>query len=444
MTDATHHGPFLKNEQFEQRVLTLLADGNVEAACQMIAVAAERAASSGAFLGQKIYFPSLDNMVEQISRALVDNSVDRSSAGGRRIPVIIATELYVAGGHSRIVEDLVSMLPGAIVIITNFFPQRTSNPVLAPHAIGRMPVLSLPADTACGNIVRLHDLCANLASHVYLLTHHHDVVALAATAGGLACPVYFIHHSDHRPALGNTIKGVMHVDLVPHMQRFCTQHLDRPVQYWPMGIHDRGAKQFIYPLAFPATASAATWFKFAWQGEISYPAIVVDLLRSGVVRHYHFGELPPEKLKAIHNALTTNKIATDRFVYVGTVKSLWEELLKLPISVFVGSSPLHGLRTAMEVQGAGIPFCPYRQKAQTLMDESGNFDPATPTWENRAELLSCVALAFKHHKAAARRARSQYEEFFTLARMKAAIDHSHRSYQSEVEHAFPRERGENV
>lgn len=431
MAQAPSDTPFLRNRVLEATISSLVQAGNFERAFQIIAIEMERAASNDAFLARQIYVPGLDSMIEQISRGLAGAS-GRQTATALRMPVIVATAIQAEGGHSRIIEDLVSMLDGAIVILTNFFSRQASRPVLAPRAIGSMPVLSLPADTACGNAMRLRDLGANLASHVYLLTHHHDVVALAATASGLSCPVYFIHHSDHRPSLGNTIKRFTHVDLVPHMQRFCTEHLGGTVHYWPMGVQDRGAKQFQYPLATPATASAATWMKFAWQGELSYPAIVSDLLRSGVGRHYHFGWLPDEKLKTIHDELASHGIAADRFVYVGTVKSLWERLVNLPVHVFVGSAPLHGLRTSMEVQGAGIPFCPYRQDVRSLMHESGNFDPATPAWENRAELVSCVAEAFNRHEEAARRARRHYEEFFTMARMKAAIGESHRISQSQA------------
>lgn len=433
MSSVLPNTPFLGNGEFEANVSSLIQRGNLEQALQEIAAETQRAAFDGACIAQKIYMPRLDSMIEQIGQALVGTS-GRETVSRGRIPLILVTELAVEGGHSRIVEDLVSMLDGAIVILTNFFPGQARRRVLAQRAIGRMPVLSLPVDTACENIIRLNELCANHASEVYLLTHHHDVVALAATASGLCCPVYFIHHSDHRPSLGNTNKGFAHVDLVPHMQRFCADHLGRKVHYWPMGVKDRGAKQFDYPLTRPATASAASWPKFAWQGALSYPTIVADLLRAGIERHYHFGWMPDEKLTAIRDELNDNGLAADRFVHVGTVKSLWERLLDLPIHVFVGSAPLHGLRTAMEVQGAGIPFCPYRQKASSLMDESGNFDPATPAWETRSELVSCVEKALAGHDSAARRARKHYEEFFTLAKMKAAMDDSHRIYQSAAEH----------
>jgi hypothetical protein len=438
MNRAQGNSPFLRNNSVEESASSLIKAGNLEEAFQMIAAAAQTAAHCDEYLARQIYMPRLDDMISHVSTALIGVS-GQETAAVKRLPVIVATELYADGGHSRIVEDLVSMLDGAIVILTNFFPAQASRSVRAQRAIGRMPIVCLPTDTACENTLRLHDFCARLASHVYLLTHHHDVVALAATATGLTCPVYFIHHSDHRPSLGNTIDRFTHVDLVPHMHRFCSDHLRGPVHYWPMGLRDRGAKQFQYPLVSPSSASAASWQKFAWQGELAYPLIISDLLRSGVDRHYHFGFLPDEKLKAVHSELANHGLAADRFEYVGMVKSIWDQLLGLPIHVFVGSAPLHGLRTSMEVQGAGIPFCPYRQEAHSLMDETGTYDPTTPSWVNRSELVWCITQALKHHGVAAARSRRHYEQFFRLSGMKAAIEESHRCAQADVAHAHPNE-----
>jgi hypothetical protein len=192
-----------------------------------------------------------------------------------------------------------------------------------------------------------------------------------------------------------------------------------------MGVRDRSAKVFDYPLGAIGSASSGSWVKFAWSGALAYPAVVRQILLSGVATHYHIGDLAPERLDEIHAELSRHGLAPDRFQCTGRVPSVWEALVRLPVHVFVGSAPLHGLRTAMEVQGAGIPICPFRQPAGSLMHDEGSFPAEAETWGTLAELADCLQRTLDNHATAALQARAHYERHCTLEGMKAAIEQSH-------------------
>jgi hypothetical protein len=427
-TDAAPPSPFIFSPDFENFISALLDKRSYSAACDHLSGLVQKIAADSQFIGNRIYLPGMDRLLYRLGKELLQDRLTESDGRGKGIPVIVATELYIEGGHTRIIEELVAIHGDALIILTNYFggSNRPSN--VLPPAICDLPIMVLPEDTAANNIVRLNRLCKQVASHIYLLPHHHDVVANAALSHSMRVPVFFIHHSDHKASLGATMESFVHVDLVPHMHALCTKFLNRKVEYWPQGVKDRGAKHFAYPLSDVSSSSSGTSVKFAWEGPLAYPKLVRHLLASGIAHHFHIGELPTCAREQIEKELFEHSIPIERFQCLGRVRSVWQCLLELPVHLFIGSAPIHGLRTAIEVQGAGVPIIPFLQNPDNLLHEDTFYNDATEYWQSPEDIGSIVQRVLDKHHVASRSARLHYEAHFSPELMRQEIERAVSKY----------------
>lgn len=417
-------------EEFEKEIEILISQEDLIGAITLLSRAALEFSASQDFLGKQIYLPKLDALVEKLSKNILNSFEDQSgnlsshkhenSPLGR--PIILATELYFEGGHSRIAEELIRLFPSAILILTNFFDGSSRPPKVLPNGLKDLPMLVLPNDTAVNNIIRLNNLCKILGSRMYHLGHHHDVVLNAAICSNIDIPVYFIHHSDHKPSLGNTIKSFIHVDIVRHIHSLCSSNLDQTPIYWPQGVKDFGRKEFHYPIRDIVTASSGSHTKFSWCGDESYPIIIRKLLQNDVDMHFHIGSLEPFQEELILAQLSEYEIDPGRMRFIGPVESLWKALLEYPINCYIGSSLIHGLRTAIEVQGASIPIFPYLQSVELpFMLEGEHYNSEALFWSSADELCKQIHLIMLTHESASSSARKFYEANFTVTKMKEAM-----------------------
>ena len=416
-------------ELSKNSVELLMKQGDLGAAILKISQSVLEFSASVDFLGKYIYLPKIDALVEKLSESIlnpIDTQIGSTEIDGDKLflrrPIILATELYFEGGHSRIVEELISLFPSAIVILTNFFEGSGRPSGVMPKGLKDLPILVLPNDTAINNVVRLHRLCKTLGSRIYHLGHHHDVVLNAAISSNLDIPVYFIHHSDHKPSLGNTIKSFVHVDIVRHIHSLCSSNLDQTPIYWPQGVKDFGPKEFHYPIRDIVTASSGSHTKFSWCGDESYPIIIRKLLQNDVDMHFHVGSLEPFQQELIIAQLSEYEIDLDRMRFIGPVESLWKALLEYPVNCYIGSTLIHGLRTAIEIQGAGIPIFPYLQSVELpFMQESEHYNSEALFWSSADELCKQIQRIMLTHESASSSARKFYEANFTIADMKRAM-----------------------
>ncbi len=413
--------PFLIAEYKERLISNLLDQKRFNEACDDLSGFVNSLCFSDEFKGKQIYLPNLDDLVERIGIETLQPITTKKLLKNLRYPVIVATEMYVDGGHSRIIEELIR-LRGGIVVLTNYFGGFDKTKADPPKA--NLPVLTLPVDSPTNNIIRLNNICNAVGSEVYVLTHHHDVVATAAVSCAMSIPVYFIHHSDHKVSLGPTIKNFIHVDIAPHVHEICSKFLKPKIEYWPQGVDDLGLKIFTYPLNEVCSASSGSWHKFSWEGEYAYPKIIRILLSRPGSSHFHIGILSDSLLKKIKEELKTNAIPLERFHYIGHVQSLWQALLDLPVNVFVGSCPMHGLRTAIEVQGSGVPIIPFLQSEDTLLYDKSFYNNQTVFWSSPEKLDSITQEVLNKHHFMAAASRRHYEETFHPNLMKEAIDQS--------------------
>jgi protein O-GlcNAc transferase len=377
------------------------------------------------FTGVAIYYPELDKILDKIGRELTK---DNKTGGGSKRPIFLASELYEDGGHTRLLETLLTTEEDPIVILTDVNGSYAKGKQFTDlrNFFADVPVFELPNEETSRKVVRLNNIVQRLASRVYVFTHHHDAVAIAALNSACTVPVYYVHHSDHRPSLGASAPNFIHIDMARHMAELCQTCVGNNVIFWPQGISDIGRKTFSYPLVDMNTASSGNIIKFTFDGPVAYHEVVSGILENISGRHTHIGYLPDDKVQLIRDSISRKNLSPERFVYVPGVLSLWDFLKNSDINVFIGSAPLGGLRTAIEVQGVGIPILPYRQTHEKpFLCESGHYPTGLSSWATISELIECLSLVRMDHINLSNLAREYYISEFSHMAMIKAMRYSH-------------------
>lgn len=370
------------------------------------------------YVGKIIYCEAFDLLINQIASKFSKNYIPNLDKGN--IPVIVCTELYTYGGHSRIVEDLQYLYSNAIVLCTSFNPFSTKTSFTISNGVEGINSVVLPNDSAVNNTARLIKILNGIASEVFLVTHHHDTVANVAASSFLG-PIYYIHHSDHRVSLGSSNTKFVHIDLVKNVYDNCCTHLNGCVQFWPQMVMDVGCKEFDYPLKEIITCTSGSSNKFSWNGNLALPLIIANLLKDSSTIHYHVGHLSNDQLALIYSELNKSSIKNDRFVYITSVRSLWGFFKDFPVNVFIGSAPMHGLRTAIEAQGAGLPILPYLQEKGSSLDDAYMYPESVMSWSTIDSLLANLRVVIDRHQFYSETSRNFYIANFSISNFTNAI-----------------------
>lgn len=426
--------PFLNFFLVEENISRLIDQGQLDQAGHMIGELILHAVNTTEFLGRALYVNELDQLCVRLGSEVDSYGVETTNPS-KKTPLILVTELYRTGGHSRIVEDLLQLFPDAEVWMTGYYPPTSNRDIALCQGIPTVDATQIPKDNLCYQIQRLRRMVIKRGSMVFHVAHHHDVVINAALSGVRHIPLFFMHHSDHQFSLGCTIENFIHVDLADHVHSICQHFLGSRSQLWPQGVSDHGRKIFEYPLEKIISATSGTLVKFTFEGPLSLPEIVRASLSSGAQLHYHIGPLEPAQLDQILNQLTRYSIDNLRFRYVESVTSLWDFLLKSDVNLFIGSAPMHGLRTAIEVQGCGIPILPFSQSGHPLLQERQHYPPGTVFWQSPTDLGKLFEVVNKTHQEISNQTRLHFEQNFSMRLMRNAIEASIQSfYKKSADH----------
>lgn len=313
-----------------------------------------------------LYYPGLDRQLERLAQALAAQHPDPLPAQAPSANnLIIATELYQVGGHSRVVEDFARELESPILVLTDMFGSYRTEPRHLDwlvDAFGRASVIVLPQRTLWTKCQALLELTRRLQPrNIFYFNHHQDPVPFVGTLSHPGARKTLIHHADHNPSLGATLPALAHVDLTDELAATCRRELAREVSVLPLYVADAGCKDFtpFEPGAFSVVTSG-TQVKFARSGELALQRIAQTVLRATRGRFFHIGPLDAEWLAEIHAHLQSADVDPTRFVTMGSVPSLWQSLAALDAHVYLGSAPVGGARAAIEAQGCGYPLAYYR------------------------------------------------------------------------------------
>ncbi|WP_019898940.1 tetratricopeptide repeat protein [Methylotenera mobilis] len=358
------------------------------------------------FVGTKVFTPYFDQVLENIDLDITDIiSRDRKLAN-----VVIASEIYNYGGHTKVIQEILESVENPILIITDVYDRFAKNRLFeqVSSSFIKCPVLILPNEAYLDKAKRLAAFINSCAKNVFVLSHHEDAVAIAACQKTLHTQYYFVHHADHNPALGCTVAHFNHVDLFESIAKLCAQDLNKPVIFLPTSSNDLGAKKFVYPIQQFSTVTAGSAGKFCMTGEVSLSRIIIESLKVCGGKHYHFGELSVEQIQTIQNDLKQAAIDSELFVYLGNVPSLWDGLCSIDAHIFLGSAPTPGGKSNLEASGAAYPLLAYVPADAPRYLYVGAEAQIGLNWTNIAELTSGLKTMMANHEEFSRQSRQFY------------------------------------
>lgn len=440
-TDRVLTTPFVHVQDSEEFMADAIARGHHADALAAVVRCIDALVSRAELVGRALFVPLLDQLVCEIGEHLAAQHCPDGVHPGSGVQLVVATETYATGGHSRIVEDLCRHLSQPLIVLTDLFGRVGAGTLPIDHlrrAAGAAPVLVLPPGSVLAKTIDLMRTVARLRpDSIWLLTHHQDAIACAALSPRrLRIPRVFVHHADHNPSLGCTIDTLHHLDLVRQTADACGLALQRATGYLPLHVHDRGARA--QPQRTPAQASVATCGapqKYARSGPLAYPLIVATVLGAVGGMLHHIGPLPDDAVAEVRAHLVAQGIAPARFHHVGAVPSLWASLRELDADLYLTSAPLGGGRAAIEAQGCAMPIVYHdpRDSGRPLL-ATDVYNGAAHGWSNLAELTGALRAALADAPAQSSASRAFYEAGFSSAAFAAALQRALRASQALIDH----------
>ncbi len=418
--------PNLVLDPVTQEVDAFIAAGQHDAALTAIYQGVHRSYLQPGVKHRKLYYPAFDRQVSQLAEVL-GREPGTMRRGAPGVPLIIATELYDLGGHSRVLEEISHEMHQPVLVLTDLFRTYHRDPAQLDKLRQRFAhtqLVGLPDAPLWEKCRMLRELVLRLAPRCTLYVgHHQDPIPFVATLAQPGPRRLFLHHGDHNPSLGNTIPGLTHVDFTTSLHETCTAHLDAPPVRLPLFVADQGRKVFdpVRGRAY-SVATSGHPAKFARRGAQALQDIVATALGTIEGRFFHIGPLDEGWAGEIRAHLSAQGIAPERFVTVGLVPSVWQALKGLDAAVYIGSAPVSGGRAGIEAQGCGYPVLCFRgfEPGSLLADYSSYADPVLG-WADLGELATRLAEVGDRHVELSAGARRFYEAEFSRTRFRRVL-----------------------
>jgi hypothetical protein len=405
----------------EATVDQLIAEGRPNDALANIYAQVYHTHQAPEWKSHHLYYPGFDRQMQQLAGGLeleLEPGL-QPDPPARHGTLVIASEMYPTGGHSRVIEDIVREAPTPTIVLTDLWWRYRKQPDHLNAILDANPnasVLFLLQRTLWDKCRELRKLTQRLApASILYLQHHYDPIAFVGTLGHRGSRKTLVHHCDHNPSLGNSVDGIGHADFSEEMAAQCSAALARPATVLPLYVRDTGAKRFeaAAERGFSVVTSG-TANKFARSGPLALQAIVAAALGVLSARFYHIGPMEAEWLAEIRTHLAQQGIAPERFVPLGPVSSLWDTLAGLDAHLYIGSAPVGGGRAAIEAQGCGYPVAYFRVKDQgtAIGTESVYANPAIG-WSSVEQLTALLRDVAPHLAGLSQQARALYEARFS-------------------------------
>jgi hypothetical protein len=403
----------------ESHVDQLITDGAFNDALVNIMVGVHNYNKQAEQARKFLYFPHFDQQLEQLSKALLCSNSDVAERPLRHNTLIVATEMYQVGGHSRVIADVAREVSSPTIVLTDIFWTLRKTPDYVNWILDTLPdatVIVLPQLTFWKKCQALHQLTQRLQPRdIFYFNHHEDPIPFVGTIGHLGSRKTLIHHCDHSPSLGNTLCGMRHADFTEEMSKTCSGHLSRDAVVLPLYVADGGVKTFppIKSHHFSVVTSG-THIKFARVGEMALQNIVRTVLSNVGGQFFHIGPIDGDWINEIKAYLESIHIDSNRFVALGPVASVWGTLAGLDAHLYLGSAPVGGGRAAIEAQGCGYPVAYFKVADQgPAIGANSIYASAELGWANLSELASVLQAVGAEHTRWSAQARLCYKQKYS-------------------------------
>ncbi len=414
----------------EAQVDAALAAGRHDGALAAMLIGVHHHHKTPGIAHHALYYPGLDRQLERLAAQLDAECREPGDAAPPSTDntLVVATELYRVGGHSKVLEDVVREARSPVVVLTEAFAgyrEEAADHGWVHDALGGASVVVLTQTSLWSKCRALRRLTQRLRpARIVYFNHHQDPVPFVGTLGHAGSRKVFVHHADHHPSLGVTLAGMEHVDMTDEIAAVCSRELGAPPSTLPLHVVDEGRRDFA-PVAAAdwSVVTSGTGVKFARDGELALHSIAGAALGAMRGRFYHIGPMDADWLAQIRAQLAGAGIDPERFVAIGPVASLWRALRDLPAHVYIGSAPVGGARAAVEVQGCGFPLAHHRPvEAGSLVALESIYASPALGWSLPADLPGVLAtIAGLGHARFSDAARELYERRFSRARFREVL-----------------------
>jgi hypothetical protein len=416
-------------EALDEEVSSLLEAGDANASMERIQAFVRTVMFDRRAIAKVFADATLDSLCQRIGAMVVSSLAPTPPTQGveQADCVILATELYRAGGHSAVIADLVRtgrFGKRPVLILTDTL--NSADATIAAERYGDQVTAEIaPAgsliDKLHWTLMRLNALRPR---RLVLLNHHYDAVAIAAAQPGIADQTVFYHHGDHQLCLGVTLKHTLHVD--PHSIGFhhCRHELGVTDNvFWPLIVDDLGTRPRLARHTALRTCSSGSSNKFELDYKYRYVDLVPQLLARTGGTHVHIGPLSEGALERIYDGIDKLSVPHERFVLIPWVQSVWRALQEHQIDVYLTSFPLGGGRAAIEAMGAGVPMIGHSCFVSSFFGGQDMLYPEAYLWETPDELLAHLdSIDGQQLERESRLARLHYEQHHTMSALMQAID----------------------
>ena len=376
---------------------------------------------------QALYYPELDRRIEKLADCLESLGAVARKKARPHGQLLIATELYALGGHTRALEDMSHELRKPTLLLTDLFRTYQQDPQQLDWVGERfehVDLIVLPPGSYWEKCDMLRRFTAALNPECIVhFAHHQDPIPFVATLRSAAPIQVFVHHADHNPSLGCTVSGLRHVDLSEGVRDLCATHLATAPAALPLYVEDLGAKAFGAVRGVDCSVvSSGHPAKFTRTGPVALAQIVQATLSTVRGRHYHIGPLDADWVTEIGASLQGQGIDPQRFVHLGWVPSVWQCLKELDAAFYVGSAPLGGGRVAIEAQGCGYPVLYFENRTHTALPANHPlYADRELKWTSTEELMAVLESATTEHAGLSKAARAHYDARFSREQFRAAL-----------------------
>lgn len=355
----------------------------------MVQAAEHRLQSAGS---RPAIIPELDKLCQAIGSRIVESLTPHSATGRerkRKRHVVLASEAYGVGGHTRVVEDIALCLgaPDVLVVVTDLYDRYRHAEELVKVDVD-VAVLSRGDELA-----KLEELISLLGrvrpENIFHLGHPSDVIATAALQPALVTNgLFFIHHADHGFALGAAAEGVCHIDLHPRGCFTCRQEFGLDSRYLPLSAAAaEGPRLGSRKGGFVSASSASTPTKMKpVAGMPGFWQAVVDIVKTTGGIHYHIGPLSEDHLQSVYDELQRNLLPRDRFRHIPQAFSVYGALRALGCDLYLASFPEGGGKALVEAMAASVPICMYDAPVNPLLSGIDMAYPQALIWRTRDQL----------------------------------------------------------
>ncbi len=327
------------------------------------------------FHNKALFANNFDEILMNLGLKLEKESRSSEIWKSNHLNIIIGTEFYAIGGHTRVAQEFSKIEENTLIIITDAYG-RTKQDLnyyrFFQNLFENNSVILLPPGNLLEKTICLKKLikCIKPKTAI-LLTHHDDPIGVTALCGSSIDKKIFHHHCDHNISLGATIKEFNHYDTTPYGKMICSNKLNS--KYLPLSYFNDNKENLYIDLSGNFNSiCAASSVKFNLtikSRDDYYPRIVGYILKATCGCHYHIGVLSEEEIANIKGYLTQLGIDYNKFIYLGQVKSLVEIINKIKNPVYFVSFPTPGILSWIEVISTGIPVFVYCNTTNELPEQ---------------------------------------------------------------------------